>query len=372
MALRFEEERIQADMNESNGAATMLQRQMRGRAARQQVCLMRQDKEINSAATKLQSAQRRIAAKKEVDLIRFEKNEEVRLTQQKNHEERVSATRVQALFRGNQSRAGNGELLDELKAIKAAKEAMIIARAVVRMQCGWRKNRARKHFKKRQRVAEEEKKKREEDEELERNLDALHKEQEQLLYVLRVQNAFRVRKAKKKFDFMRIAHMKMGEVAREKRRMDGIVRIQNWFRGIKTRRWFARNLMNLKQELQSRSWCVECVAQLATRRCTTCLDRYCVDCWKVIHRKGRKRQHGYDIIDITKLKPGQQQQQQQQSNMFAANGFMEGSSLSLGGHESSITTSGSINEWTEYFDESAGAKYWYNINTGEASWIKPF
>jgi hypothetical protein len=28
-------------------------------------------------------------------------------------------------------------------------------------------------------------------------------------------------------------------------------------------------------------------------------------------------------------------------------------------------------EWTEYWDESAQAKYWYNNNSGEASWVQP-
>jgi hypothetical protein len=28
-------------------------------------------------------------------------------------------------------------------------------------------------------------------------------------------------------------------------------------------------------------------------------------------------------------------------------------------------------EWQEFWDEQAQAKYWYNQNTGEASWTKP-
>jgi hypothetical protein len=32
---------------------------------------------------------------------------------------------------------------------------------------------------------------------------------------------------------------------------------------------------------------------------------------------------------------------------------------------------GDNNEWQEFWDESAQAKYWYNYNTGEASWTRP-
>ncbi|GMH88205.1 hypothetical protein TrST_g10293 [Triparma strigata] len=357
----MEEQKVREEQ-EANGAATMLQRQLRGRGARKRVGMMKEEKESNLAATRLQSVQRRRIAKGEVQKRKFEVAEKRRIEEEENREKNICATRLQALYRGNNCRENSVDLLDELKRVKEHKDSLILFKAVVRLQCGWRKNRAKKHFKKRQKLAEIERKQREEDEELERNLEVLHKEQEMLLYVLRLQNCYRNRKARKIFDIARIAHLKMGEVNREKRRQRAVLTLQSWARGMKSRTWFKLNVHNLRQELEYRSWCVECVSVIATRRCTTCLDRYCNDCWNVIHRKGRKRQHGYDIIEY---KP---HVDEKKVDMFATNGFNEGSSL--GGTGSSMVSSGG-QEWIEYWDESAGAKYWYNKTTGEASWIRP-
>lgn len=171
---------------------------------------------------------------------------------------------------------------------------------------------------------------------------------------MRLQNAFRVRKAKQKFDFMRVANLKMGETRRQDRKDAAILKLQCWARGLKWRAWFRKNLPRLTQEVQDRSWCVECMQQFATRRCTTCLDRYCESCWPIIHRAGRKRQHAWDLIT-----PPQSEYQE----------FQDGTSLGFGlgaGGAGAVPA-----EWVEYFDENAGSKYWYNVNTGEASWVKP-
>ena len=153
-------------------------------------------------------------AKGEVEKRRFELTEKQRAEEVDKRERKVAASRLQALYRGNACRENSVGLMEELVKHKAHKEALIMFKAVVRLQCGWRKNRAKKHFKKRLKVAEVEKKQKEEDEELEKSLEALHKEQEMLLYVMRLQNCYRVRKARQKFDIARIAHMKMGEVNR--------------------------------------------------------------------------------------------------------------------------------------------------------------
>jgi hypothetical protein len=42
------------------------------------------------------------------------------------------------------------------------------------------------------------------------------------------------------------------------------------------------------------------------------------------------------------------------------------------GYDSEWSDGGTLGvEWTEYWDDSASAKYWYNNNTGEASWVNP-
>ena len=184
----------------------------------------------------------------------------------------------------------------------------------------------------------------EEDEELERSLDALHKEQEMLLYVLRVQNAYRTKKAREKFNFAQIARMQLSKVRNEEQREKSCIRIQAFVRGQKERLWMLQNYEILKRELEYRSYCVECMAEYATRRCTTCLDRYCVNCWNYIHSKGRKRQHAWDVIAMPEVVVEEPK---------------EGGG---GGGE----------EWVEHWDDSANASYYYNQVTGEASWVKPY
>lgn len=347
--IELEEEK---ERGEQNGAATLLQRRQRGRACRREFGKKKEAMTQDRSATKLQSAQRRRQAKKEVEKRMKEKMENEEKESMERHEKNVSATRLQAVFRGNKSRVDNEDYMEELKAKKAKKEALIMAMAVTRMQCGWRRNRARRVFKKRQKMAGEEKKLKEEDEELERNLEMLHKEQEMLLYVMRVQNCWRVKKARQKFDIARIAHQQVGTIKREKLRERSILKLQSWFRGVQLRYWWKKNLFKLKEELEYRSWCVECMATYASRRCTTCLDRYCDNCWGLIHKNGRKRQHAWDKIEF---KPDAVEEQS-----------------SLGGSWDEGGSAGANSEWAEYWDESAGAKYWYNVNTGEAKWVKPF
>ena len=39
---------------------------------------------------------------------------------------------------------------------------------------------------------------------------------------------------------------------------------------------------------------------------------------------------------------------------------------------SAIPVKSNKKEWEEFYDSSARAKYWFNKNTGEASWICPY
>ena len=198
----LEEEKDKEEL-EQNGAATLLQRRQRGRVCRREFGKKKEQMVEGKSATKLQAMQRSKQARKRVDGMRREKMEAEEKDQAEKLEKNVSATRLQAVFRGNKSRVDKKDYIRDLKRQKAKKDALVLAFAATKMQCGWRKNRARKVFKKRMKVAEEEKRQRAEDEELEKNLEALHQEQEMLLYVLRVQNCWRVKKARQKFDIAR-------------------------------------------------------------------------------------------------------------------------------------------------------------------------
>ena len=350
---KMEEER------EQRKAATKLQGRARGRRDRARVGRIKIERQENDGACKVQSIFRGKLAKKKVATKREEKRIENAIKQKALDEQNFAATRLQAVHRGNSNRKSMAGKIEDLRKKKEQHEAMVVFRCAVRLQCGWRKNRAKKYFKKKKKMHQEELKQRKEDEELERNLDALHREQEMLLYVLRVQNCYRNKKAREKFSMAQIARMQMSKVRNEELREVSCIRIQAYFRGQKGRRWMVNNWETLKRELEYRSYCVECMNNFATRRCTTCLDRYCDQCWGYIHAKGRKRQHAWDVIEY---KPPPVVEETQEWGAEAGDGGHGGH----GGH-------GNVNgEWAEHWDDSANASYYYNSVTGEASWVRPW
>jgi hypothetical protein len=67
---------------------------------------------------------------------------------------------------------------------------------------------------------------------------------------------------------------------------DAAAKIQALARGVIGRKRFKKNLPALKKALKMKSYCVECEAKVATRRCRSCKDKYCADCYDIIHQKG--------------------------------------------------------------------------------------
>eukprot|EP00903_Cladosiphon_okamuranus_P017045 g15710.t1 len=59
----------------------------------------------------------------------------------------------------------------------------------------------------------------------------------------------------------------------------------NW-RAIQARRYFNANYALLYRERERRLFCTECQAEYATRKCDTCLDKFCEGCWARIHSTG--------------------------------------------------------------------------------------
>lgn len=55
------------------------------------------------------------------------------------------------------------------------------------------------------------------------------------------------------------------------------------WRAIKARRFYNANYALLYRERERRNCCTECQAEYATRKCDTCLDKFCEGCWARIH-----------------------------------------------------------------------------------------
>lgn len=150
--------------------------------------------------------------------------------------------------------------------------------------------------------------------------------------------------------------------------------IQAAVRGMAARALHQKRLPFLRKERQLRRFCVECEVKVAIRRCVQCKDRYCEDCYATIHKKGYRRGHNWEPIG------GNVGLNDTEIVVTANNsgGKSMNASGTLGqsrGGTSSNTVGGGLNAtspWQEFFDAGAQAKYWFNTDTGEATWVCPF
>jgi hypothetical protein len=74
--------------------------------------------------------------------------------------------------------------------------------------------------------------------------------------------------------------------AKAKLRLKSTIIIQAFIRGIVARRRFKKNLPALKKAQKQRIFCTQCEVQIALRRCRQCRDKFCNDCYDLIHQKG--------------------------------------------------------------------------------------
>ena len=63
-------------------------------------------------------------------------------------------------------------------------------------------------------------------------------------------------------------------------------RIQALVRGVISRKYFLKDLPQLKRARQVRGFCVECESKVARRRCRDCKDNFCESCYEKMHKKG--------------------------------------------------------------------------------------
>lgn len=126
---------------------------------------------------------------------------------------------------------------------------------------------------------------------------------------------------------------------------DAAATIQAMARGVAGRERFKAMEPELRRQLKARAFCVECEVSVAVRRCVECRDAYCVACFENLHRKGKRKDHGWVLV-------------RKKENEMNTGGNNVGANNPL--------------LWQEYWDDSAQAKYWYHSVTGEATWICPY
>lgn len=129
-----------------------------------------------------------------------------------------------------------------------------------------------------------------------------------------------------------------------------------------------KNLPALKKAKLARQYCVECEVQVGMRRCRQCKDKFCVTCYENVHAKGTRRTHTFENVKIPANLAAALQAERERL-LGGAGGASKTSSTSAAAAKRGKAKK---QDWEEFYDSSAKAKYWFNKVTGEASWISPF
>jgi hypothetical protein len=298
----------------------------------------------------------------------------------KRNIEDKKAALIQALIRRYLSRCWFLKRQKRLVREKMTREKKIKAKAACGLQTLFRVVLSKKI------VARRRKEKIEDDEiafkfeELECKLEGMHSDYLKDLLVIRAQSGVRALIAKKEFLKKSSAVLKQTEVTTTNRLTGEVLKIQSLARGYLSRKEYKAYLPYLQNQAQKRIFCVECEKFEATRRCLDCKDRYCNNCFLKLHKKGVRKNHSW--LPTTTLTPLREAILQSvtattygtnNTDKTSANKNGQGwtENQDWGQEEIAGKTTISV-EWEEYFDESAQAKYWFNSQTGEASWISPF
>ena len=274
------------------------------------------------------------------------------------------AVRIQALIRSFLGRAWLRQNFKRLVREKKKRAEIKRHRMATRMQCLVRVAQAKVRFQKKVIEFEEINRERAELDALEARLGDIHEEHLNDLLATRVQTGARS-------TFAKSAYARKKEAAKasaEKKKNDALFRgaqlFQGLVRGMIGRKKFKANLAFLQREKQLRAFCVECESVIAVRRCRICRDRYCAACFEKIHKKGNRQKHGYDlIVDERKKKK------------VGGGDGSSGPGGKKGGKKGGPGAPDAPKEkkivWEEYMDDQMQAKYWFNAETGEATWIPP-
>ncbi len=135
--------------------------------------------------------------------------------------------------------------------------------------------------------------------------------------------------------------------------------IQARVRGILHRRKCKKLFPVLRVARKMRSLCVECERQVALRRCRECKDQFCVECYGMLHQKGKRQAHTWVLLTPDARALGM---------AYELRGCTEAAEEDKGKRKGK----GKVEDWQEFYDDTAQAKYWFNKVTGEASWKSPF
>jgi hypothetical protein len=221
---------------------------------------------------------------------------------------------------------------------------------------------AKKVVAKRRKLVEEERKLKRSMDELEGRIDGMHGNLMTDLLAAKAQSGVRAMLGKKAKEKRVVDLEAEAKKSVAQKRKEAATKIQALARGVASRLRFKKVLPALAKERQMRSFCVECEASVATRRCRQCKDRYCDMCYSKIHKKGARRQHSWDPVIISHADAKQMAKLDKKSSNAAA---------PVAAATKQSTPAFNKRDWEKFWDGAAKAHYWFNQTTGEAQWVPP-
>ncbi len=263
-----------------------------------------------------------------------------------------SVSKIQALIRGVLKRIWFRKVYKKLVKDRDTRIKNKRLKAVILIQSAIRRKLAHKIVAKRRLFLLEEYKKQLMLEALDGRLDDMHGDWMNELLAIRIETAGRGLLAKKTVDKQKIIVQQNQAEKSKENLMKSAAKIQALMRGVLGRKKHKKRLPALRKERQLRSLCVDCESRAATLKCIQCKDRFCKTCYDNLHRTGYRKTHSWDVF----IPP---------SSKYS----LEAAKVV---EEKQAVVNDPKNDWEEFFDKQAKAKYWFNKKTQEAVWVKPY
>jgi hypothetical protein len=227
-------------------AALTIQGAYRGGAAKAQMAHMKYLRDRLKASKLLIRMIRGRLGRKKYAMLRMLREQELQVKREKD----IAVMRIQALQRGIAARSAlRDRILDDAKAAERQAK-MVQYNATVTIQCCVRKKLSRRRFRERKVIKRKEDEEKKIQEELENELAELHRKQEQMLLVIRIQCCARKRLARAKVKRTREAREAEAEERAMQVRHKAASAIQSYVKGQNTRKWFLENKLKIRQKQQ--------------------------------------------------------------------------------------------------------------------------
>ena len=205
---------------------------------------------------------------------------------------------------------------------------------------------------------EEEERKKAELEELDNKIDGIHSDHMTDLMATRIETKARGLLGKKDFSKKEEEVKKQKEMDEAAAKAKSAIQIQALIRGCQGRVKFREKAPALRAERKKRSFCVECEANVATKKCRQCKDRYCDTCFLIIHKKGTRKKHNWEHV----------------SGDSVMHAHAEDDGVKAETAKGSTRDRKPLvnkKDWERFYDDTAKAYYWFNAASGEARWLDP-